>query len=96
MSDNNASSRDDEIGKEVEKGKEVDPWVQSQLSACHIVWLEKQRSAVDPSEVLKCALAEWVARHPEDWFGHTNVGTAMRSALDEFIGRHREEFFSME
>jgi hypothetical protein len=90
MSENDASSRDDG------KGKDVDPWVQSQLSAYHIVWLEKQRSAVDPSEILKCALAEWVARHRDDWFGHTNVGTAMRSALDEFIRRHREEFISME
>jgi hypothetical protein len=90
MSDNDASSREDG------KGKDVDPWVQSQLSADHIIWLEKQRSAIDPSEILKCALAEWVARHPEDWFGHTSVGIAMRSALDEFICRHREEFISME
>ena len=90
MSDNNASSQDDG------KAKDVDPWVQSQLSAYHIVWLEKQRSTADPSDILKYALAEWVARHPDDWFGHTSVGIAMRSALDEFIARHREEFISTE
>ena len=75
-----------------DKTNEVDPWVQSQLSAYQIVWLEKQRASIDPTDILKCALAEWVARHPDDWFGHTSVGTAMRSAMDEFITRHKQEF----
>ncbi len=88
MNDNDAPSHKDE------KANEVDPWVQSQLLSYHIVWLEKQRPAVDPTEILKYALAEWVARHPDDWFGHTNVGIAVRAALDEFIVRHWEEFLS--
>ena len=86
MNENDAPSHDNE------KANEVDPWVQSQLLAYQIVWLEKQRGLVDPTDILKYALAEWVARHPEDWFGHTSVGTAMRLALDEFIIRHRAEF----
>jgi hypothetical protein len=90
MSDNDAESRD---GKETNDG---DPWVQSQLSADHLYWLEKQRVAVDPTEILKFAVAEWVIRHPEDWFDGTNVGIAMRAALDEFIARHKEEFISTE
>ena len=75
---------------------EVDPWVQSQLSADHLHWLEKQRDVVDPTELLKFALAEWVVRHPDDWFGETNVGIAIRSALEEFIVRHKEEFIATE
>jgi hypothetical protein len=86
MNENDAPSHGDE------KTNDVDPWVQSQLSAYQVVWLEKQRASVDPTEVLKCALAEWVVRHPDDWFGQTNVGTAMRSALDEFMTRHKQEF----
>jgi hypothetical protein len=75
---------------------EVDPWVRTQLSTHHLRWLEKQRSAVDPTEVLKFALAEWVVRHPEDWFGETDVGVAIRRALDEFIVRHQAEFVATE
>jgi hypothetical protein len=45
---------------------------------------------------LKFALAEWVVRHPDDWFGDTNVEIAIRSALDEFIARHKAEFISVE
>jgi hypothetical protein len=86
MSDRNAGPHDDE------ETNEVDPWVQSQLSADHLCWLEKQRDFVDPTEILKFALAEWVVRHPEDWFGDLNVEIAMRSALEEFIARHKEEF----
>jgi hypothetical protein len=90
MSDNDAESHDDE------ETNDVDPWVQSQLSAHHLDWLEKQRDVVDPTEILKFALAEWVGRHPDDWFGDTNVGIAIRLALDEFIARHKEEFISTE
>ena len=75
---------------------QVDPWVQSQLSACHIIWLEKQGELMNKTELLKYALAEWVVRHPNDWFELTNVGGAIRSALDEFISRHKEEFFVAE
>ncbi len=63
MSDKNAESHDGE------GANDVDPWVQSQLSADHLHWLEKQRDAVGPTETLKFALAEWVVRHPDDWFG---------------------------
>ena len=90
MSDQNAESH------EGERTNAVDPWVQSQLSAHHLDWLEKQRDAVDPTEILKFALAEWVIRHPADWFGDPNVGIAIRSALDEFIARHKEEFLSID
>jgi hypothetical protein len=74
----------------------VDPWVQSQLPAHHLEWLEKQKEVVNPTELLKFALAEWVIRHPEQWFGDANVGIAIRSALEEFIVRHKEEFISTE
>jgi hypothetical protein len=90
MSDNDAESYDDE------ETHGVDPWVQTQLSAHHLQWLEKQRDIVKPAEILRFALAEWVVRHPDDWFGNTNVGLAIRSALDEFIARHKEEFISAE
>ena len=75
---------------------QVDPWVQSQLSAYHVLWLEKQGDLMDKTELLKYALAEWVVRHPNDWFELTNVGGAIRSALDEFIARHKEEFIAAE
>jgi hypothetical protein len=88
MRDNDAESHSNE------GTNDVDPWVQSQLSAHHLRWLEKQKDVVDPSEILKFALAEWVVRHPDDWLGETNVGIAMRAALDEFIARHKEEFIS--
>jgi hypothetical protein len=89
MSDKNAEPYDNE------KTNEIDRWVQSQLSPDHLDWLENQREFVDPTEILKFALAEWVIRHPEDWFGDLNVEIAMRSALEEFIMRHKEEFISV-
>ena len=90
MSDRNAESYDDD------ETNQVDPWVQSQLSAYHLAWLTRQRDFVDSTEILKFALAEWVARHAEEWFGDVNVEIAIRAALEEFIARHQEEFISME
>jgi hypothetical protein len=90
MSDNYGESQDGE------RTNHVDPWVQSQLSAHHLQWLEKQKEVVNPTEILKFALAEWVIRHPEQWFGDANVGIAIRSALEEFIARHKDEFISTE
>ncbi len=90
MNDQDAESHDRE------GTNQVDPWVQAYLSAEHLRWLEKQKEAVRPTEVLKFALAEWVARHPDDWFGNPNFGSAVRSALDEFITRHKEEFISLD
>jgi hypothetical protein len=90
MSDNHGESQDGE------RTNHVDPWVQSQLSTHHLQWLEKQKEVVDPTEILKFALAEWVIRHPEQWFGDANVGIAIRSALEEFMARHKEEFISTE
>src|SRR6266481_5754304 len=84
MSDNRAEPQDGD------GPRQVDPWVQSQLSAHHLRWLEKQKEVVNPVEILKFALAEWVIRHPEQWFGDANVGFAIRSALEEFIARHKE------
>jgi hypothetical protein len=55
----------------------VDPWVQSQLSAYHVLWLEKQGDVMNKTELLKYALAEWVVRHPSDWFRLANVGGAL-------------------
>ncbi len=89
MSDKNAEPHDNG------ETNEVNRWVQSQLSPYHLGWLENQRDFVDPTEILKFALAEWVIRHPEDWFGDLNVEIAMRSALEEFIIRHKEEFITM-
>jgi hypothetical protein len=74
----------------------VDAWVQSQLPAHHLQWLEKQKEVVNPTEILKFALAEWVIRHPEQWLRGTKVGIAIRSALEEFIARHKEEFIPTE
>jgi DNA-binding winged helix-turn-helix (wHTH) protein len=68
---------------------QVDPWVRSQLSAYHVLWLEKQGDVVNKAELLKYALAEWVVRHPNDCFKLTNVCNAIRSALDEFIARQK-------
>jgi hypothetical protein len=79
MNDENAESRDEEGTNSVDAG------IRSQLSTHHLRWLEKQRGVVDPTEILKFALAEWVVRHPDDWFADTNFGFAMRSALDEFL-----------
>jgi hypothetical protein len=90
MSDNHREPQDGE------RPNHVDPWVQSQLSTHHLQWLEKQKEVVDPTEILKFALAEWVIRHPEQWFGDANVGIAIRSALEEFMARHKEEFISTE
>jgi hypothetical protein len=90
MSDNQGETQDGE------RPNHVDLWVQSQLSAQHLQWLEKQKEVVDPTEILKFALAEWVIRHPEKWFGHASVAIAIRSALEEFIARHKEEFISTE
>jgi hypothetical protein len=90
MNHNHGESQDGE------RANHVDPWVQSQLSAHHLQWLEKQKEVVNPTEILKFALAEWVIRHPEQWFGDANVGIAIRSALEEFIARHKEEFISTE
>jgi len=90
MSDKNADQHDGE------ETNEVDRWVQSQLSAYHLRWLERQRDFVGSTELLKFALAEWVIRHPEEWFRDLNVETAMHSALEEFVARHKEEFLSIE
>jgi hypothetical protein len=90
MSDKNAEPHDGE------ETNEIDGWVQSQLSAHYLHWLEKQRDFVDSTKLLKFALAEWVIRHPEEWFRDLDVEIAMRSALEEFVARHKEEFMSIE
>jgi hypothetical protein len=74
----------------------VDPWIQSQLSTDQVHWLEKQEGVTNQSELLKGALAEWVVRHPEDWFRGTRLGDAIRSSLTEFIHRHKDEFFALD
>jgi hypothetical protein len=89
-------TRDHQGSNSDNDSNQVDPWVQSQLSAYHVLWLEKQGTVVNKTELLKYALAEWVVRHPNDWFKTTNVGGAIRSALDEFIARHKEEFIATE
>ena len=90
MSDKDAESHDD-AGT-----NDIDPWVQAHLSTHHLHWLEKQRGMIDPTEVLKFALAEWVARHPEEWFGKQTSEVPCGHALDEFITRHKEEFIPVE
>jgi hypothetical protein len=75
---------------------QVDPWIQAQLSTDQIRWLNNQGSAVRQGDLLKSALAEWVVRHPEDWFRGTRLIDALRSALTEFIGRHKDEFLALD
>jgi hypothetical protein len=75
---------------------QVDPWVRSQLSAYHVLWLEKQGDVDNKAEILKYALEYWVVRHPNDWFKLTIVGNDIRSALYELIARHTEEFIAAE
>jgi hypothetical protein len=74
----------------------VDPWIQSQLSTEQIRWLNIQGSAMNQGDLVKSALAEWVVRHPEDWFRGTRLVDALRAALTEFIGRHKDEFITLE
>jgi hypothetical protein len=41
----------------------VDPWVQSQLSAYHVLWLDKQGDVMNKTELLKrCRI--WFKIHP--------------------------------
>jgi hypothetical protein len=70
----------------------VDPWIRAQLSTEQISWLKRQGGAIDQADLLKNALAEWVVRHPEDWFRGTHLSDAIRLALTEFIDRHKDEF----
>ncbi|MBV8141179.1 MAG: hypothetical protein JO279_04260 [Verrucomicrobia bacterium] len=70
----------------------VDPWIRAQLSTEQISWLKWQGGAIDQADLLKNALAEWVVRHPEDWFRGTHLNDAIRLALTEFINRHKDEF----
>lgn len=75
---------------------QVDPWVQAQLSNDQVRWLKIQGGAVNQPELLKNALAEWVVRHPEDWFRGTRLSDAIRFSLTEFIDRHKDEFLSLD
>jgi hypothetical protein len=75
---------------------QVDPWVQAQLSNDQVRWLKMQGGAVNQPELLKNALAEWVVRHPEDWFRGTRLSDAIRSSLTEFIDRHKDEFLALD
>ena len=74
----------------------VDPWVHAQLSTEQISWLKRQGGAVNQADLVKHALAEWVVRHPEDWFRGTHLSDAIRSALTEFIDRHKDEFIFLD
>ena len=73
---------------------QVDPWIQAQLSNDQVRWLKIQGGAVNQPELLKNALAEWVVRHPEDWFQGTRLSDAIRFSLTEFIDRHKDEFLA--
>jgi hypothetical protein len=79
-----------------EDPEQVDPWIQAQLSTDQIRWLNNQGSAVSQGDLLKSALAEWVVRHPEDWFQGTRLIDALRAALTEFIDRHKDEFLTLD
>jgi hypothetical protein len=74
----------------------VDPWIQAQLSSDQVRWLKNQESVTNQAELLKNALAEWVVRHPEDWFRGTRLSDAIRSAVSEFIERHKDEFLAVD
>jgi hypothetical protein len=75
---------------------QVDPWIEAQLSVDQVRWLKRQSDATNQAELLKNALAEWVVRHPDDWFRGTRLGDAIRSALTEFINRHKDEFVALD
>jgi hypothetical protein len=75
---------------------QVDPWIQAQLSDEQVRWLRSQAGSVNQAELLKSALAEWVIRHPEDWFRGTRLSDAIRFSLAEFISRHRDEFVALD
>ena len=68
--------------------------IQAELSSDQILWLVKQSVLIDKTELLKCAVIEWLTRHPVDWFRGTRLEDAVRLALDEFIYRHKHEFLS--
>jgi hypothetical protein len=74
----------------------VDPWIQAQLSTDQVRWLKNQEGVTNQAELLKNALAEWVVRHPEDWFRGTRLSDAIRSAVTEFIDRHKDEFLAVD
>jgi hypothetical protein len=75
---------------------QVGPWVQAHLSADQIRWLNNQGKTVSQGDLLRNALAEWVVRHPEDWFRGTRFSDALRAALTEFIDRHKDEFLDLD
>jgi hypothetical protein len=75
---------------------QVDPWIQSQLSTDQVHWLEMQGAVLSQAELLRNALAEWVLRHPDDWFRGTRLGDAIRLSLTEFIDRHKDEFLAID
>src|SRR6202051_4680659 len=75
---------------------QVGPWVQAHLSADQIRWLNNQGKTVSQGDLLRNALAEWVVRHPEDWFRGTRFCDALRAALTEFIDRHKDEFLDLD
>ncbi|HEY6841755.1 MAG TPA: hypothetical protein VI114_11080 [Chthoniobacterales bacterium] len=73
---------------------QVDPWIHAQLSADQVRWLKGQ--GIDQADLLKSALAEWVVRHPDQWFRGTRLSDAIRISLSEFIARHKDEFVTFE
>jgi hypothetical protein len=75
---------------------QVDPWIHAQLSTDQVRWLQRQAGVMNQPDLLKSALAEWVIRHPEDWFRGTRLSDAIRAALSEFIDRHKDEFLVLE
>jgi hypothetical protein len=75
---------------------QVDPWIRAQLSTDQIRWLNNQGGVLQQGDLLRNALAEWVIRHPEDWFRGTHLSDAIRLALTEFIGRHKDEFLTLD
>lgn len=75
---------------------QVDPWIQAQLSRDQIRWLNHQGGVLKQGDLVKNALAEWVIRHPEDWFRGTHLSDAIRLALTEFIRRHKDEFLTLD
>jgi len=81
------SSGDDEPNQ-------VDPWIHAQLSADQVRWL--QGHGINQADLLKSALAEWVIRHPDQWFRGTRLSDAIRISLTEFIDRHKDEFVTLE
>jgi hypothetical protein len=81
-----------------EETDEIDSAVARALTAYQVEWLLRQCSdlRLKKLQLLRQALFEWVAEHPDYRFSAATFGSAMQLALEEFIRRHTAEFVPLE